>query len=245
MELRDAHCHYHFAEVTRDAVAQARAAGLGRAMINGTSPADWDAVAERVLADPRHLAPFGLHPWHAASAPPGWADGLRARLIAHPAAGVGEIGLDHRVEGHDPAVQERAFRTQLALAAELDRPASVHCVRAFGALASVLRSADVPARGFLLHAWGGPAELVPELVRRGAYFSFGPGHLSPRRAALAAQFAAAIPRDRVLAETDAPSGGARPADLVAAHAGLARIWGVAPDAAAATASANFARLFGA
>ena len=45
MELRDAHCHYQFAEVPYAAVEQARADGVGQAMINGSAPSDWEDVA--------------------------------------------------------------------------------------------------------------------------------------------------------------------------------------------------------
>ena len=54
MELRDAHCHYQFAEVPYAAVEQARADGVGQAMINGSAPADWPDVAALARRDPRN-----------------------------------------------------------------------------------------------------------------------------------------------------------------------------------------------
>ena len=56
MELRDAHCHYQFAEVPYAAVEQARTDGVGPAMINGSSPADWEDVAALGRRDPRNRA---------------------------------------------------------------------------------------------------------------------------------------------------------------------------------------------
>ena len=44
----------------------------------------------------------------------------------------------------------------------------------------ILRPAALPRRGFLLHSWNGPMELVPELAQLGAYFSFSAHHLIPR-----------------------------------------------------------------
>ena len=264
MELRDAHCHYQFAEVPYAAVEQARADGVSQAMINGSAPADWEDVAALGRRDPRNRMSFGLHPWDVPTAPEGWAEALRTALRAHPTAGVGEMGLDRWVKDADPVAQEEAFRIQLALAVELDRALTIHCVKATGPLMDILRAAELPRRGFLLHSWNGPVELVPELARLGAYFSFSAHHLIPRKADLRVQFAAAIPRERILVETDAPAlwpaaefrlrelppaaDGTEqnhPSNLVRNNEELARTMGVTPEASAALTCANFAGLFGA
>jgi len=262
MEVHDAHCHYQFAEVPSAAVELARSEGVGYAVINGSSPEDWADVAALAVRDPRNLPSFGLHPWDVPTAPAGWLAELRRVLLAHPGAGVGEMGLDRWVEGFDPDAQEAAFRAQLALAVELDRPLTIHCVRAIGPLMDILRVAELPRRGFLLHSWNGPVELVPELARLGAYFSFSSHHFPERKAHLREQFAAAIPRERVLVETDAPAlcpapayrvhelppaaDGTpqnHPANLLRNLGELASTMGVAPEQAAATTRANFTRLF--
>ena len=262
MEVHDAHCHYQFAEVPYAAVELARSEGVGYAVINGSSPADWADVAALAGRDPRNLPSFGLHPWDVPTAPAGWLDELRRVLLAHPAAGVGEMGLDRWIEGFDPVAQEAAFRAQLALAVELDRPLTIHCVRAIGTLMDILRATALPRRGFLLHSWNGPVELVPELARLGAYFSFSAHHLPERKAHLRVQFAVAIPPERILVETDAPALCPAPEyrvhELPASAEGveqnhpsnlrrnlveLARTMGVTPEQAAARTGANFARLF--
>jgi TatD DNase family protein len=86
---------------------------------------------------------------------------------------------------------------------ELDRSITIHCLRAFGLLEEVLRSMKLPRRGFLLHSYGGPAEMVPGFMRLGGYFSVSPYFTHPRKAAQLATFAK-IPLERLLAETDAP-----------------------------------------
>jgi TatD DNase family protein len=101
-------------------------------------------------------------------------------------------------------------------------------------------------------------------VKLGAYFSFSAHHLIPRKADLRVQFAAAIPRERILVETDAPAlcpapefrlrelapdaAGTEqnhPSNLVRNNVELARTMGVSPEESAALTTANFARLFGA
>ena len=174
---------------------------------------------------------------------------------------MGEIGLDCWIEGHDIADQTDVFIAQLALAAERNLPATIHCIQAWGTLWDVVRTHSMPARGFLLHAYGGSLEMMRGFVERGAYFSFSPYFLHERKAAQRAVFAA-IPDDRILVETDAPdlrppdernahplfdASGAplnHPANIATAYDGLADIRGITVDALAESVAANFARLFG-
>ena len=59
---------------------------------------------------------------------------------------IGEIGLDRWIDNPDIPAQLECFRWQLALAAEQDRPATIHCLRAWGMLEEVLKSSDQPRR---------------------------------------------------------------------------------------------------
>ncbi|HAZ63992.1 MAG TPA: TatD family deoxyribonuclease, partial [Armatimonadetes bacterium] len=195
----DAHCHLHdipphdgFA-----ALADARAAGLAVLVHCGTQPANWPLGARLATADSAVVPCFGLHPYWAA-APGPWLDELRAALLAQPSA-VGEIGLDRTRHGAPWPQQEAAFAAQLALAAELERPAMIHAVRTWQPLLTHL-DAHRPPR-FLLHAYNGSAELVPQLLARGAWFSFAGATLRPERARAHAALRA-VPADRLLAESD-------------------------------------------
>lgn len=262
MIVHDAHCHYQFAEVPYAAVELARSEGVGYAVINGSAPVDWPDVLALAQRDPRNLPAFGLHPWDVPTAPVGWEQQLHAILKATPHASVGEMGLDRWVAGYDPEAQAAAFRTQLALAVELDRPLTIHCIKAIGPLLEILRKDALPSRGFLLHSWNGPAELVAELAAMGAYFSFSAHHLLERKADLRQQFAATIPSARLLVETDAPAlcpapalrrhelppaadgtDSNHPANLLLNNQELARTRGLTPEQTATLTAANFTRLF--
>jgi len=117
--------------------------------------------------------------------------------------GVGEIGLDRWIKDADRAGQEEAFVWQLRLAAARNLPASIHCLEAWGALLDVLRREPLPARGFLLHSFGGPKEMIPELAGLGAYFSL-PGYFAQERKARQREAFRSVPLERLLIETDAP-----------------------------------------
>lgn len=270
--------------------ANLKAAGVAGAVVNGTSESDWVEVTALARAEPTVIPSYGLHPWDVGNRSPDWQRQLTAALAAGDAAlatrpldapagrlaKVGEIGLDRwildRAKPDDPRLvglrrapleeQREVFAWQLALAASTNRAATIHCLDAFGALLEILQTTPRPARGFLLHAYGGPAELVPRFAELGAYFSFNGAFLDARHAAKQAVYRA-IPADRLLVETDAPAmplppaaerfslppgpGGTRlnhPANLAAAYAGLAVLRGQEPGELAACIATNFHRLFG-
>jgi TatD DNase family protein len=279
MNLYDAHNHLqdawlvpHYDRVFADLAA----VGVKRVVANGSSEADWPDVAALAAAHPVVLPSYGLHPWDAGNRSPAWQEKLRAHLDANPRAGVGEIGLDRwiltRAKPDDPRltglrrapIEEQAeiFLWQLGLAAEGNRPASIHCTDAWGQLDEFLRAAKRPARGFLLHSYGGPAEMVAGFAELGAYFSFNASFAEKRRQRLRAVYTA-VPADRLLVETDAPSirppanleqfslpataDGAHvnhPANLAAAYPALAAWRGLTPEALATQVEQNFHRLFG-
>jgi TatD DNase family protein len=258
----DAHNHLHDARLDpwrEDLLRELPALGVRRAVVNGTRESDWAAVSALAAKVPWIRPSFGLHPWYVKERSAEWRTELVAQLDAHPGCGVGEIGLDRWIEGHDPAVQAECFEAQLELAAERNLPATIHCLRAWGALWDVLREGAVPARGFLLHAYGGPAEMAPGFAARGAYFSFSTSFLHERKAAQRAVFAA-LPAERILVETDAPDlappagyhelpGGRErplnhPANIEHAYAALARIRGVNVERLGELVAENFARWFG-
>ena len=260
----DAHNHLHDARLVphRPAIfAELARLGVTRAVVNGTREDDWPAVAALAHEQPLVIPSFGLHPWHVAARSPDWLARLRAMLDAQPGAVIGEIGLDRWIAGHDPEVQREVFTAQMALAVERDLPVTIHCLRAWGALWDLIRTGPAPARGFLLHAYGGPGEMVRGFVARGAYFSFNAYFLHERKAAQRAVFQH-IPLDRLLVETDAPdlrppdernalpmqdADGQplnNPANIAVAYAALAELRGMPVEELTVQVAENFARLFG-
>jgi TatD DNase family protein len=278
MQLYDAHNHFHFPALLphrTQVLADLRAIGLGGAVVNGTCEDEWPVVASLAGEHDWILPSYGVHPWDAGNRSAKWLDTLRARLVAEPMGHVGEIGLDRWIiddlRPDDPRLaglrvapldeQAEVFSRQLALAAELNRAASIHCLRAIGPLHDILRAAPLPARGFLLHAYSGPSELVRPLADLGAYFSYNGNFLQPRHAARAEVFRS-VPADRLLVETDAPAmelppaherfalpataDGQRvnhPANLAATYDALAQIRGLRVEELASQVADNFQRLF--
>jgi|Laugresubdmm15sn_1035100.scaffolds.fasta_scaffold27137_2 TatD DNase family protein len=280
----DAHNHLaspalapHLPQILAD-LATAR---VTHAVVNGTEESDWSTVAAlcAAVAQPSPPLPqlsllpsYGLHPWDVGNRSPAWLEALRTHLVSDPRAAVGEIGLDRwmldRARADDPRLaglrrapldeQVTAFKAQLDLAVTLDRPATIHCIDAFGLLLETLHSVPLPPRGFLLHAYSGSVELVAPFAALGAYFSFNAAYLAPRHTRLRELFRS-IPLARLLIETDAPAMLApnphapfslaadpalnHPANLAASYAALAHLREIPLVDLTALVAANSHRLF--
>lgn len=150
MELSDAHTHVQDSRGGPDVTKSERGFRLGPLMVLATSPEDWDAVLAWRRKFDAVIPSLGVHPWYIArcgDGGPAWiqvqqvVSALRDRLLAHPTVAVGEIGIDKAPRALEKAnfeVQLRFFSAQLLLAAELHRPVSLHCVRAYDDLVEAL-----------------------------------------------------------------------------------------------------------
>lgn len=263
--LYDAHNHLQDARLgaDRDAIVSAAArVGVVRMVVNGSCEEDWSAVLELARRYPCALPSFGYHPWYVRERTPHWRAELERFLDATPSA-LGEIGLDRWIENPDLAAQEETFVWQLRLAAERDLPASIHCLKAWGWLHELLCANPRPARGFLLHSYGGPREMIEPLARLGAYFSFS-GYFAHVRKERQREVFKHVPPDRLLIETDAPNQSLpvelnrhpmsdpatgnpvnHPANLAVVYEFTAGLLGEPMEQLALRVEENFARLFGA
>lgn len=210
MKLFDSHCHLQDPRISNVVPKLIRTAldnGIVYFAVNGISEKDWPVVKEMSDCYPCVLPSFGIHPLFVAERTPNWFNTLKDFFDANPCAAVGEIGLDKGTRGKkvDFADQIETFQKQLQLAKELKRPASVHCVRAFGDLLPVMKSLGPFPAGVILHSYLGSAEMVPEFAKLGAYFSFS-GYLMSMKESKAKKMLKSVPADRILLETDAPDG---------------------------------------
>lgn len=208
VRLFDAHCHLQDPRIAAAAptiIRAATASGVARFAVNGTSEKDWHLVKQMAQEHPSVVPCFGLHPWWVPERSPDWMDSLRRFFSETPEAAVGEIGLDKGSHGKtiDFGEQVEVFQRQLELAKELEKPVSVHCVRAFGDLLEILKQSGPFPAGVLLHSYMGSAEMVISLANLGCYFSLS-GFLTGLKSTKAKQILQAIPLDKILLETDAP-----------------------------------------
>ena len=114
---------------------------------------------------------------------------------------IGEIGLDYHYEDIPRDIQKKAFRAQMALAAELNLPVIVHERDAHEDGMAIVR--EFPTVKGVFHCYSGSAEMARQLVDLGWYIGFT-GVLTFKNARKALEVAASIPLDRLVLETDCP-----------------------------------------
>ncbi len=278
----DAHNHLQderFGGCHETLLAEAVAAGVGGMVVNGSCESDWSAVAALAERHAEVIPAFGLHPWYLRERSTTWLPTLRHWLATVPGSVIGEIGLDrwmidqperwrryrdgatlNQAEPPGLAEQEEVFVVQLSLAVELNRPVSIHCLQAFGRLLELLKAGPGLRPGFLLHSYGGPAEMIPAFAKLGGYFSF-PGYFLQERKARQREVFRQVPPERLLVETDAPdqlppqefqrvalrrpSGQPlnHPANLAAIYSGLATFLAIPLEELSHQVARNFQSLF--
>lgn len=221
----DFHCHLDLYPNPQAVVRRAAASGVYVLSVT-TTPRAWKKTAELSAGLPRVRTALGLHP-----------------QVAHERHGelalfeeflgrtryVGEVGLDGSPDMKPHAeIQRRVFdRILSACARSGGRVLSIHSRRATEAVLEALRrhpECGVP----VLHWFSGTKAQLDEAIALGCWFSVGPAMLAGARGAA---LAAAIPRDRLLTETDGPfattSGRVlEPDDVAAAEVALSAIWGI-------------------
>jgi TatD DNase family protein len=237
-------------------IAAMRATGVTRCVVNATCEEDWEAVEEIARAHPDFAVPaFGIHPWRAYTARDGWQERLARILEKHPAASIGECGLDQWVSSPLISIQFPVFTDQLRIAREMQRPLTIHCLKAWQPLFDAFTHEKPPAT-FLMHSFGGSIETARRIIPLGAYFSFSGHFLHERKHAMLEVFRQ-LPHDRILLETDAPDmfppsdtithplpeNLNHPANLPAIGKALADVLGITPEYLANLTRENAARCF--
>ncbi|KAI8105905.1 hypothetical protein M9434_000484 [Picochlorum sp. BPE23] len=222
--MSDAHCHlqdprYHD---VRESLLSSCVTQLGMVSIvaNGTHPGDWPHVLALQRQYPDSILPqLGLHPWwvensqssssSSSSSPSSddWLDELRRLLVENPHAGLGECGLDKSgSRKHTFQQQCVAFEKQIHLALELNRPLSIHCVRAYGAMYD--RVKDIGGRiPVMLHGWAGSPEMTRMFSQLdNVFFSLNLTivKMDPNTCI---RMVRSVPSDARLLESDGPDGG--------------------------------------
>ncbi len=257
----DTHAHYSSRRFDGDRaalLAALPAAGVCGVVECATHSGDAPAVLALAHRYPFVHAALGIHPESLieedAATVTRYGGDWRAELAAlrplfdDPAAvAVGEIGLDH----HWPVPTDEQlalFAAQLELAAQLGLPCSIHDREAHAEMYALLRR--YRPKG-VLHCYSGSAEDAAWLAAQGLYFGFG-GTATYKNARRVREVLAAIPRDRVLLETDCPYMAPEPRrgtrndsrNIALVAAAIGALWGTDAQAVLDLTAQNAKNLFG-
>ena len=148
-------------------------------------------------------AAVGIHPHDAQEATPEGLTEIEALLSSTKVVALGEIGLDF-YRNHSPHDQQReAFRLQIRLARQYNKPIIVHDRDAHTEILQILREEGADQCGGVLHCFSGDLEMARACIELGFYLSFTGNITYPKNEELR-EVVAGIPIDRILIETDSP-----------------------------------------
>jgi TatD DNase family protein len=168
----------------------------------GTNGASCRAALEAADEFPQVYAAIGRHPNEATGFDDADLAELKALAAHERCVAIGETGLDYYRDRAPRPDQERAFRAQIALAHELDKPVVIHTRDADEDTLSIL---EEHAHGVtvILHCFSMPDRVDQVLAHPGWWVSFA-GNVTYPRAAPLRSAALRVPPERLLVETDAP-----------------------------------------
>jgi len=199
----DSHTHLDACEQPNaELVMAAAVAGVRRIVTVGTDGGSCRAALQAAEEFPQVYAAVGRHPNEAT----GFDDADLAELAALAAhdkcVAIGETGLDFYRDYAPRADQQRAFRAQIELARETDKPLVIHTRAAEKETLAVL---DEHAHGLrvILHCFSMAARIEQCLEHPDWWISFA-GNLTYRSASDLRTAAVRVPIQRLLVETDAP-----------------------------------------
>jgi TatD DNase family protein len=261
LTLIDTHAHLDFSKFDADLPAvleRARKAGVAAILNVGVDVASSRrAVALAEQYDDIYAA-VGMHP-HDAKKLDGAALVELRDLARHPKVlAVGEMGLDFYRDLSPREVQRRAFQSQLAWAAKLDKPVIIHDRDAHQEVLEVLTGwagglghSHLAGRRGVLHTFSGDLAMAEKAIELGFYLSIS-GPVTYQNAGRLTGIVQALPLDRLLVETDCPfltphpHRGQRnePAYVRLVAGRIADLKGVSLAELAEVTTANAQRLFG-
>jgi TatD DNase family protein len=248
MKLTDTHCHLDFHKFDEDRAAvieRAEKAGLVRILIPALSLDSSLSAVKLAEAHPMLYATVGVQPNESLTWTENTVEELRKLIRPHPlplsrrergafppsprgggAGGegkivaIGEIGLDYYWEAAPHDHQQRVFRAQLELAAELGLPVVIHLrekddaaggpcaedamrilegwVAGLGPEQEALRK-----KPGVLHSFSGSLETAQQAIALNFYIGIT-GPVTFKNAQRKQEMVAQLPLDHVLIETDAP-----------------------------------------
>lgn len=247
----DTHAHLSVSafDADRDAVL-ARALEANRHVVEiAIAPDTAKKAVALAEANERVSAAVGIHPHEAGRQDVSDLEALIPLYDSPVVVAVGETGLDFYRDYAPHDRQETLFRRHIAIARDQGLPLVLHSRGAEREVVDILRDERAHAIGGVLHCYGGPAELIPEILELGFYLGFG-GAVT-RSKGRYRRMLEDVPLDRVLLETDCPylapaPGTSRrnePAFLVEVLPVMASFMGVEATELDAASDANAAHLF--
>jgi len=204
--LTDTHVHLDLRDYDRDrreVIERALDAGVGYMLNVGFDIATSLASVELAETHDFIRASVGVHPHGASESDDDLLRRIEELAGRDRVVAIGETGLDYYRDLSPREDQQRSFRRHIRMARELDLPLVVHNREALEDVMSILEDEGGGEVRGVMHCFSGSAETAKICVGMGLYVSFT-GTVTFKNARKVVDAAAAVPLDRLMAETDCP-----------------------------------------
>jgi TatD DNase family protein len=204
MILADSHCHLYMAENPVGWLERARAIGVTRLLVPGTTLGD----SRRALATAQEhegvFAAVGIHP-HEAKDFDVARDGAQLEELArqHKVVAIGEVGLDFHYDHSPRPRQIEVLEWMLDLARRLSLPAILHNRESGKEILEILSRLSRRERPGVFHSFTEDTRFGSKAIDLGYRISFS-GMITFRAAENIREAARGLPLEAMLIETDAP-----------------------------------------
>jgi TatD DNase family protein len=249
--LSDSHCHLQMADDPNSLLDRARAAGVGRFLVPGTTLEDSVAAVALAQEHPDVWAAVGVHP-HEAKGFDWKREGAALEELSHRprVAAIGEIGLDFHYDHSPRQRQLEVLEWMLDLAARRRLPALLHNRESGEEMLAALGRLARRDRPGVFHSFTESVDYGRKAIGLGYLVSFS-GMITFRAAENIRAAASGLPLDAMLIETDTPylapvphrGKPGEPAFVAETAKKLAEVQGVGLEAVAEATTGNFDRLF--
>ncbi len=249
--------HAAFRDDLAQVLERARDAGVESIVVTGTSLEASAQAARLADAHPHMLrATAGIHPHHARECDAQTIPALRALATQPCVVAVGECGLDFNRNYSPHPDQEQWFVAQIELASALEKPLFLHSRDAHPRCAEILQAHRDRLPSAVAHCFTGARDELRAYLDLDLYIGITGWICDERRGLDLRTLVRAIPRERLMLETDAPYLTPRdlrpqpkarrnePAFLAHILRAVAQARGEPADELAAVTAANARRFFG-
>jgi TatD DNase family protein len=205
--LVDSHCHLDRLDYKEkhngiaDVIEKAQAKGISHLLSVCVTLDDYPAMAELIAPFDQVSSTCGVHPLYKEAVMD------EALLLEYASSdkvvAIGETGLDFFYSPETREWQIDAFRRQIRVAKQLNKPLIIHTRGARQETLDILKEEGAEQVGGVLHCFTESIEMAEQAMKMGFYISVS-GIVTFNNAKELREVIKAVPLERLLVETDSP-----------------------------------------